>query len=134
MLAKWRCSIDLISARSVLAEDSGDVAGVAERRRLGVDRVAVLCGRRPPERRDAERLGAVCLMIVVTVLGCAAAAAAGVTGWAGSSEPETSMMTATPAPSSSTAISAASVMISPRWLFCGGCGAGTRGGPLTSGP
>src|SRR3954463_11641560 len=107
MLAKWRRSIDLISARAVLAEDTGDVAGggpsprvagVAERRRLGVDRVAVLCARRPLERRDAERLGAVCLMIVVTVLGCAAAAAAGVTGWAGSSEPETSMMTATPAP------------------------------------
>src|SRR4051794_25195940 len=113
MLAKWRRSIDLISARSVLAEDTGDVAGGARRRRRGVARVAVLGGGRPPERRDADRLGGVCLMMVVPVWGCAAAAAAGETGWAGSSGPEPTMMTATRAPSSSTAISPASVMISP---------------------
>src|SRR4051794_41871891 len=102
MLAKWRRSIDLISAPSVLAEDTGDVAGVAERRRLGGDRVAGLCGGRPPRRRDAERLGAGCLMIVVTVLGCAGAAVGGGAGWGGAAGPGAPQMAPAPAPRSRT--------------------------------
>jgi hypothetical protein len=141
MFAKWRRSIDEISARSVLADEAGAAAGVERRRAVGreawpdIDRVE----RDDLDEGRVELVGfagtVVSLMTVVTVR-CAAAAVAvaGSAVFADLSELETSMMTATAAPSSSAAIRPASVMIRPRCpppppCGCVGAGGCTGGGP-----
>src|SRR3954447_1168441 len=136
MLAKWRWSIDLIAARATL----GDEAVAAEGRLREIERLE------PAERLElAERLESagrcdrvglartgVSLMTVVTLRGGGAALARA--ACARLSRPANTMMTATPAPSSSAAMTPARAMIRPRWprpppSGCGCCWTGTGGGP-----
>src|SRR5262245_40995190 len=112
MFVKWRWSIDLISVRAAVG-DADEVRATAWRV-VAVDR----CERvLLVERRLVACVGVACtvLTIVVTVRVGAVVVAAARAALAGVSEPATTMITATPAPSSSTAIRPARAMIRPRW-------------------
>src|SRR4051812_28742696 len=115
MSAKWRCSIDLMAVRAtddeLEAVDAVD-RGVDEIDRLERGELGELGERRRVERDERVGFAATVFsrMTVVTVRGGAVAAAVPARG--GLSVDETTMITATPAPSSSAAIRLASAMMS----------------------
>src|SRR4051794_25971547 len=121
--------MDVIAARATLGDEDDDVPVAVGRAVLELGRFERVERFERFERVRVDRVGSartvVSLMTVVTVRGGAVVALAAA-ACVGLSRPATTMITATPAPRRSAAMSPARAMISPRWLRpppsgCGCC-------------